>query len=29
VAFLAAQNGSGLTGKVLDVANFGRDWGVD
>lgn len=27
VAYLAAQRGSGLTGRVLDVANFGRDWG--
>ena len=27
VAFLAAQDGSGLTGRVLDVATFGREWG--
>jgi NAD(P)-dependent dehydrogenase (short-subunit alcohol dehydrogenase family) len=27
VAFLAAQTGSGLTGRVLDVAGFGREWG--
>jgi NAD(P)-dependent dehydrogenase (short-subunit alcohol dehydrogenase family) len=27
VAFLAAQDGSGMTGRVLDVADFGREWG--
>jgi NAD(P)-dependent dehydrogenase (short-subunit alcohol dehydrogenase family) len=27
VAFLAAQDGAGLTGRVLDVSTFGRDWG--
>jgi NAD(P)-dependent dehydrogenase (short-subunit alcohol dehydrogenase family) len=27
VAFLATQDGAGLTGRVLDVATFGRDWG--